>query len=201
MKVKVIIGSTRQGRASDKAAQWVVNNLQDKADIELLDLRDYDMPFMNEAVSPQYNPDRKPEGAVKAWLDKLTEAEAVIMVTPEYNRSIPAVLKNAIDQVAYELKGKPVGIVSHGSTGGAQAVSHLRGILPGALATTVPTVVFLPIMAGMVFNEDATFTAAYADKEDGLKQALHAQFDELKKACGCGCKDGTCTCKDGESEK
>ncbi|MBP9852721.1 MAG: hypothetical protein QG629_596 [Patescibacteria group bacterium] len=188
MKLKVIIGSTRQGRGSDKAAKWVVSNLEGKAEVEVLDLKDYPLPFMEEAVSPQYNPDRKPAGVVKQWLDKLSDADGLIIVTPEYNRSIPGILKNAIDTVAYELKGKPVGIVAHGSTGGAQAVSHLRGIIPAVLATTVPTVVYLPGMAGVTFNEDGTLNKDYAFHEERLAGALNDQLNEIR--------SGACKCKE-----
>ena len=180
MKIKVIVGSTRPGRATDRAAKWVANHSQAKAEVEILDLKENELPFFNEAIPPQYNPDRKPEGVVKAWLDKLSEADAVIVVTPEYNRAVPAVLKNALDYVAYELKGKVVGLVAHGSTGGAQAVANLRMVVPGVLAYTAPTAVYLPGMAGMIFDENGALTDDYAFHAERLEDALAAQLEELK---------------------
>lgn len=197
MKLKIVIGSTRQGRSTDKVANWATKQIGDQADTEVLDLKDYVLPFFEEAVSPQFNPDRKPEGAVKAWLDKLSEADALIIVTPEYNRSIPGVLKNALDHVGFELKGKVIGLVSHGSTGGAQAIAHLRGIVPGLLAYTAPTAVMMPGMAGMIFDEDGNLTADNASHQDRLHGALMSQLQELKATCTCNkvCKCDDCTCK------
>lgn len=180
MKVKIIVGSTRQGRSTDKAAKWVAGQLKDQADIEVLDLRDYELPFFDEAISPQFNPERKPEGVVKEWLDKLAEADAVVIVTPEYNRSIPAVLKNAIDYVAYELNLKPVGLVAHGSSNGEAAVSHLRGIISGALGVTAPTAVYIPGMAGMLFDENGILNEDVANNPYGPVGSLDKQFEQLQ---------------------
>lgn len=204
MKIKVIIGSTRQGRSTQRAAQWVVSNLDESVDSEILDLIDYDLPFMNEAVSPQYNTDRKPTGVVKAWLDKLADADGVIIVTPEYNRSIPAVLKNALDQVAFELKGKVVGIVAHGSSGGAQAVAHLRSVLPGLLAYSSPTAVYLPGMAGMIFDDDGKLNSDYASHQERLVSTLAKQTEEISAICSCNCQCKDCdnaTCTKCKNEK
>lgn len=146
MKLGIIIGSVRQGRSSDKLAGWI-RELAEKshdAEVNVLDLADYDLPFFNEPVSPQFNQNRVVEGDVRRWLGDVEAQEAFIIVTPEYNRSIPGVLKNALDFVAYEMKYKPVAIAAHGSSNGAQAVSHLRGILPGLHAITTPTFLGMP---------------------------------------------------------
>ncbi len=145
MKLGIIIGSTRQGRSTDRPAKWALAAAQqlDDVEVELLDLADYPLPFFDEAISPQYNPERKTTGVVKAWLDKLAEMDALIVVTPEYNRTLPAVVKNAFDYVAYELERKPIGIIAHGSTGGAQAVHTLRSVAAGTLAVTVPRTVYI----------------------------------------------------------
>ncbi len=60
MKVQIIIGSTRPGRVSDRIGHWVANEVERHAEVEVVDLKDYDLPFLDEAVSPQYNPDRQP---------------------------------------------------------------------------------------------------------------------------------------------
>ena len=144
----------------------------------MLDLRDFDLPMFNEAISPQFNPERKTEGVVKKWLDALAAQDALIVVTPEYNRSIPGVLKNAIDYIAYELDKKPVGIIAHGSANGAQAISHLRGILPGVLAIGVPRAVFVP-MAGTAFDENGVLNADLAKNPYGPAGALSAMLADL----------------------
>ncbi len=105
MKLQIIIGSTRPGRQSDRLAKWVANEAKNLPDTtaELVDLADYELPMFDEAVSPQFNPDRKPSEPVKKWLDKLAGADAFVLVTPEYNRSYSAVLKNALDYVDFQL--------------------------------------------------------------------------------------------------
>lgn len=181
MKLGVIIGSTREGRGSERAAKWATAAAKqiDGAEVQVLDLRDYELPMFNEAISPQYNPERKPEGVVKKWLDKLAEMDAFIVVTPEYNRSLPAVLKNALDYVAYELEKKPIAVVAHGSTGGAQAVHTLRAVAAGALAFTVPRAVYVPTMAGMAFDEDGNLNADLAANPYGPNGALQTTLADL----------------------
>lgn len=180
MKLGIIIGSTREGRSTDRAAKWAatIASTLENVEVTTLDLRDYDLPFFNEAASPQFNPDRKTDGVVKQWLDALAAQDAFIVVTPEYNRSIPAVLKNALDHVAYELDRKPVGIIAHGSANGAQAVSHLRGILPGVLAVSVPRAVFVP-MAGTAFDENGVLNADIAANPYGPAGALQVMLADL----------------------
>ncbi len=181
MKVGIIVGSTREGRSSDRAAKWVAAAAEklDGMEAEILDLRDYTLPFFNEAISPQYNPGRKPEGNIKKWLDKLAEKDGIIIVTPEYNRTLPAVLKNALDHVAYELERKPVALVAHGSTGGAQAVHTLRAVVAGTLAVSVPRAVYIPTMAGMAFDEAGSLNADLAANPHGPNGALQAMLGDL----------------------
>ncbi len=130
MKLAVVVGSTRQGRQSDKVAKWVAN-IAAKNDVsaEIVDLKDYEMPFFDEAISPRYNPDRKPSQIVQVWLDKINEFDAYIFVTPEYNHSMPAVLKNALDYLTNELYRKPTAVVSHGTVGGVRAATDLKEVL------------------------------------------------------------------------
>ena len=176
MKLGIIIGSTREGRASDKYAAWVAEQVKKqskKVEAELLDLRDYPLPMFNEAVSPQYNPDRTPEPAVDAWLQKVAEKDAYIIVTPEYNRGTPGVLKNALDHIAFEMAGKPVGIVAHGSVFGAFSVAELRNIIPQLNAVTIP--VFLPLPASyLAFDESGEMV-----DETGAAEKCRALVDEL----------------------
>ena len=95
MKVQVIDASVRKGRVTERVAAWVAAEAAniDEFEVELVDLKDYELPLIDEGASPQYNPDRKPEGVVKKWLDKIAEADAYIIVSPEYNRAIPGAMK------------------------------------------------------------------------------------------------------------
>lgn len=130
LNIKVIIGSTREGRFGDKAGAWVLEELKKETGVsaEVLDLRDYDMPLFNEPVSPAFKQAPFTHEAVARFTKKIAEADGYIMVTPEYNHSTSGVLKNALDWVYGEWTRKPVAFVGYGSVGGARAVEHLRGI-------------------------------------------------------------------------
>lgn len=140
-KIAVIIGTTRTGRVTDRLAKWVANEIEGKADVEIVDLADYPMPFADEQ-SPRFNPERKAVPEVQKWLDKMAEFDGYVFVTPEYNRTISGVLKNAFDQIDYQMNEKPSATVSHGSVGGAFATSTLRDIIPQLGSVLVPSNVF-----------------------------------------------------------
>lgn len=174
MKLQVIVGATRQGRVSDRVGQWVKNEASniDGVEAEIVDLLDYPMPFFDEAISPQYNPNRTPSPEVKKWLNKVAEADAYILVTPEYNRAVPAVLKNAIDYLDFQFAQKPVGLVAHGSTGGAQAVASLRIIIPALQAVSVPAATFFSDSADKYIDEAGNLSEEIAAKPYGPLASL-----------------------------
>ncbi len=102
MTISVIVGSTRQGRFSEKPAQWILQQLQKREGIEarLLDLRDFPMPFFDQPMPPAM-PGRPPyeHDVVKKWTSQIAASDGFVFVTPEYNYGPSAVLKNAIDWV------------------------------------------------------------------------------------------------------
>lgn len=128
INIKVIAGSTREGRFSDKAAAWIADEIkkQEEVVIEVLDLRDYEMPFFNEPVSPSFKQEPYKNEAVARFTKKIAEGDAFVIVTPEYNHGTSGVLKNSLDWVYQEWNNKPVAFVSYGSAGGARAVEQLR---------------------------------------------------------------------------
>jgi NAD(P)H-dependent FMN reductase len=178
-KIAIIVGSTRQGRQSHKLAQWVANDLGKKADVEILDLVDYPMPFLDEAISPRYNPNRSPEPTTKKWLDKVAGFDGYVLVTPEYNRSTSAVLKNAIDVLAHEWDDKPVALVAHGTTGGAQAVASLRIALPGVGAVTIPQALFFSDRLAESISDDGELAAEIRERPYGPQAQLDTQIESL----------------------
>jgi NAD(P)H-dependent FMN reductase len=182
MKVQVIVGSTRPQRVTDRVGAWVAKQAATLPDttVEVVDLADYDLPFLDEPISPQYNPERKPNPVAQKWLDKIAEADAFILVTPEYNRSYSAALKNAIDYVDFQFAKKPVMLVAHGSTGGAQAVSHLRGVLPGLQTFTTPSAVYLVGRAGELIDENGNLDKAVQENPYGPGAALKTALEQLK---------------------
>ena len=128
LNIKIIVGSTREARFSDKAAAWITGEIRKQKEIEAeaLDLRDYDMPFYNEPVSPSYKQGPFKNKAVARFTKKIAEGDAFVIITPEYNHGTSGVLKNALDWVYPEWNNKPVAFVSYGSVGGARAVEQLR---------------------------------------------------------------------------
>ncbi len=128
LKIAVIIGSTRDSRFADKPANWILDRAKARGDMEvnLVDIRDFDLPFFNEKASNMWMPSEDPRAV--AWQKKLAEYDGYIFVTSEYNRSIPASLKNALDQAYVEWVRKPAAVVSYGSVGGTRAAEHLRTI-------------------------------------------------------------------------
>ena len=127
-RIGIIIGSTRDTRFGEKPARWMLElaSRREEIDAELIDLRDYDLPFFNEVSSNAWQASQDPK--VLAWQKKVGEMDGYIFVTSEYNRSIPASLKNALDQAYVEWNYKPAAILGYGAVGGARAVEHLRSI-------------------------------------------------------------------------
>jgi NAD(P)H-dependent FMN reductase len=179
-KIAVIVGSTREGRMTDKLAKWVVEEVKKEADVEVLDLKDYPMPFFDEAISPRYNPGRTPVPEVRKWLDKVAEFDGYVLVSPEYNRSTSAVLKNAIDVLDFQMDQKPVALVAHGTTGGAQAVANLRMALPGVGAISTPKALFFTDGVGVALDEAGVLKAELQDNPYGPQANLKAAIDDLK---------------------
>jgi NAD(P)H-dependent FMN reductase len=130
IKIKVIIGSTRQGRFGDKPGHWIFEELKkmEGVDAELLDLRDFPLPFFDEPVSPSYSKEPYSNEQVKKWAEKIADGDGFLVVTPEYNHGYPAVLKNALDYLFKEWNGKAVGFVGYGNAGGAKSIEQLRQV-------------------------------------------------------------------------
>lgn len=178
-KIAIVVGSTRQGRETDKLAKWVAAHLKEVAETELLDLRDYPMPFLDEATSPRYNPDRHPHPVTQKWLDKMTSFDGFVFVTPEYNRSISGVLKNAIDVIGHEINDKPVALVAHGTAGGGQAVANLRSALPGVGAITIPEALYFSDRLADSISSDGELAQEISRRPYGPQAQLEKQMKSL----------------------
>jgi NAD(P)H-dependent FMN reductase len=125
-KIALIIGSTRKTRFADKPAQWMLKQAQARDDmtVELVDLRDFDLPLFDEPASNMWMPSSDPRAV--AWQNKLAEFDGYIFVVAEYNRSVTGALKNALDQAYKEWVRKPMAAIAYGSVGGTRALEHLR---------------------------------------------------------------------------
>lgn len=126
-KIGIILGSTRPNRNGEQVGNWVydVASRRDDAEYELVDLRDYPLPHLDEPMSAAWGPNYQHDHT-KQWSEKIASFDGFVIVTPEYNHSTSGVLKNAIDYLYTEWNNKAVGFVSYGGVGGARAAEHLR---------------------------------------------------------------------------
>lgn len=125
-KIGIIISSTRQTRFGDKPAQWIYDLAVQRGDIdvELVDLRDYPLPFFDEVASNAWAPSQNE--MAQQWQKKVSEFDGYIFITAEYNHSISGVLKNALDYAYPEWNRKPAAFVGYGAVGAARAIEQLR---------------------------------------------------------------------------
>jgi NAD(P)H-dependent FMN reductase len=176
--ISVIVGSIRQGRFGEKPARWILKHLQRRAEVEvkLLDLRDYPMPFFDEFVSPA-TPGRAPyeHEVVQRWAAAIGASDGFVIVSPEYNFSFPAVLKNALDYVYKEWNRKPVSFVSYGVVGGARAVQQLREIAVELQMAPVRRAVHIPVNALIAHHQGGDVDASLAE----LDTIAGAMIDDL----------------------
>ena len=130
LAIKVIVGSTRPNRFSEKPAEWIFNLAKQRSDlnVELLDLRDYPLPFFEEGMPPGMAKDSYTNPVVVKWRDKIRESDGFVICTPEYNHGYPAVLKNALDYTYFAWSRKAIAFVSWGGVGGARGVEQLRAV-------------------------------------------------------------------------
>lgn len=177
-RIAVIIGSTRDTRFADKPAQWIYDLAAQRNDweVELVDLRDFDLPLFNEKASNLWAPSE--DARAVAWQEKLAGFDGFIFVTSEYNRSIPGSLKNALDQAYKEWVRKPAAILGYGSVGGARAAEHLR--------TIAVELQMVPIRHGVHVGGSDFFkvhpmgqNAPIAEIEGNILPAAKAMLDDL----------------------
>ncbi len=185
LKIKVIIGTTREGRFGDKPAQWIFDLLKKKEGVEaeLLDLRDYPMPFFNEPASPNYKKKPYTDKAVAAWTAKVAEADGFVMIAAEYNHGYSAVLKNALDYVGAEWHDKAVGFVGYGSAMGARSVEQLREVAVELQLAPIRHAVHMSydvLVAAGKGTPEAEIFAPYTDRGNGMLDQLIAWSKALK---------------------
>jgi NAD(P)H-dependent FMN reductase len=125
-KIAIVVGSTRAARFADVPTQWIAKIAKAHADIdvEIVDLRDWPLPFFDEVASSAWAPSQNE--VAQRWQKKVASFDGFIFTAAEYNHGPTAVLKNAIDYAANEWNKKPAGFVGYGSVGGSRAVEHLR---------------------------------------------------------------------------
>jgi NAD(P)H-dependent FMN reductase len=172
-RIGIILGTTRPGRVGTSVAQWVCEAAQSRQDakLELVDLADHDLPLFDEPQSPLlgvYQHDH-----TRRWSSTIGRLDGFVFVTPEYNRSLPAALKNAIDYLYHEWNHKAAGVVAYGSNvAGARAVELLRLIGAGLQMPVVKTQLNLSLQTD--FEAFTTFVPT-----DRHAAGLHQLLDEV----------------------
>jgi len=177
-KIAIIISSTRPTRFADKPAQWLLAEAQarDDIEVELLDLRDFKLPFFSEVATNAWAPSQSPEAV--AWQKKIGSFDGYFFVVAEYNRSITAALKNALDQAYTEWNRKPMAVMGYGSIGAARAIEHLR--------TISVELQMVPVRSGIHIGGSDFFkvhplgaNGPISEIEAVLKPSAKAAFDDL----------------------
>jgi NAD(P)H-dependent FMN reductase len=177
LKIALIIGSTRPNRFADKPAQWMADGAKSRRDFRLttLDLRDFNLPFFAEPLSPMFTNGTFTHPAGEAWRKRIGEFDGYIMTAAEYNHGPTAVLKNALDYAYYEWNNKPVGFVGYGGMGATRAVEQLRLIAIELQMAPIKNAVHIslgPFLAALQGQ-------ANLESFDQLNKARTALFDQL----------------------
>ncbi len=172
LKIAIILGSTRPGRNGEAVAHWVydIANKRHDAEFELVDIAEYDLPLLNEPVPPSMGQYTHPH--TKVWAAKIASFDAYVFVTPEYNHSTSAALKNAIDYLYKEWNNKAAGFVSYGSAMGTRAVEHLRLIMAELQIADVRAQVMLSLLTD--FENFSTFKPASSHEK-----SVNAMLDQV----------------------
>ncbi len=175
LRIGIVLSSTRVGRFADRPAEWLLEiaKKREGAVFELVDLRDYLMPFFDEPKSPLRAPSQNE--VARKWARKVGELDGFVFVTGEYNHSIPAALKNALDYVYAEFNRKPASFVGYGNVGGARGIEQLRLMLVELQVA--------PLRSAVHIGRDEFIGLLMNGKTFGdfphLKQAAETMLDEL----------------------
>ncbi len=177
MKIKVILSSTRQGRAGEKFAQWVMDELTKRTDAEyeLLDLRDYQFPYYDDELPASMLQIPYELEVRRKWSEKIAGADGFIIITPEYNHGYPAVLKSALDAIYQEWNNKPVSFISYGGAAhGSRSVEQLRLVAIELQMAPIREAVHVGI-----FEKDPVFHESGEIADQGFTKKLHNMVGQL----------------------
>ena len=172
IKIAIIIGSTRPNRNGEAVGRWTYDLARKRTDaqFELVDLKEMNLPLLDEPIPPSMGQYSKPH--TKAWAARIEPFDGFVFVTPEYNHSTSGALKNAIDFLFREWNNKAAGFVGYGSAGGARAIEHLRLIMAEVQVATVRNQVMLSLMTD--FENYSVFKPAASHEK-----SLNAMLDQL----------------------
>jgi len=173
VKLTVVLASVRDGRAGEAIAQWFVTRAKEhgKFDIEIADLKELNLPIMNEPQHPRLK--KYVHESSKRWSGIVGGSDAFVFVTPEYNYTMPPALVNALDTLYHEWTYKPVGFVSYGGvSGGIRSVQTAKLMVTGFKMMPMVEAVNIPfysqLMQDGVFKSNETHDKAVGPMLDEL---------------------------------
>ncbi|MGP3921772.1 NADPH-dependent FMN reductase [Streptomyces sp. 8N616] len=176
LNLAVIIGSVRQGRFGPVVANWFVERAEQHGQftVDLIDLADTPLPVELPPVPPVLQPKMDRPAEMADLTRRIEAADAIVVVTPDYNRSFPASLKAAIDWHFTEWQAKPIGFVGYsGASGGLLAIEQLRQVFGELHAHTVRDYVSFPRFFEL-FGPDGTLR-----EPEGPNGAAKVLLDQL----------------------
>ncbi|KAL9051417.1 MAG: hypothetical protein Q9162_006024 [Coniocarpon cinnabarinum] len=192
-RVALITASVRQPRLNPFITAHVRNLVQPLAEpniiVETVDIASFNLPLFDEPDPPAKHPREDPtphyaHAHTRAWSACIRQYDAFVFVTPQYNWSIPAPLKNALDFLFHEWAGKPAGIVSYGGHGGGKAAAHLRDVLAGMKMRGVESAGALVITISLARESEERGRIDEERlklwKESGQDEGIVKMFGELK---------------------
>lgn len=173
--LKIIIASTRPGRTGLTVGEWFESHAKEHSgfdEIELVDLAEVNLPFMNEPHHPRLG--KYTHQHTRDWSAKVAEADAFVFVMPEYNFGYNAELKNAIDYLHQEWQYKPVGLVSYGGvSAGIRAAQMIKQVVTALKMTPIVEAVSIPFVHQLVDEEEGLVA------NEVMTGAATAMLDEL----------------------
>lgn len=172
--ILVVVGSARKGRVADKVLEYIKADVakRDDVTITIADLKEANLPFFDNEqppLSPEYT---ITDPQVSAWSEQVQAADSVLFITPEYNHTLSAIQKNALDSLGSDWANKPVSAVAYGWSGGSLAVLTLREVLENVKADTKHNIAQLGFMKEL--NPDGTILDAAS-----VSTQIAAAIDEI----------------------
>ncbi|MGW6729569.1 NADPH-dependent FMN reductase [Nocardia sp. NPDC055029] len=174
LKLAIIIGSVREGRFGPVVANWFAQQVDERFEVDVIDLAEAELPAALPPVPPAVDPDMPRPAGMSDLTERLAAADAYVVVTPDYNRSYPAALKSAIDWHYTQWDAKSIGFVGYsGGSGGLLAIEHLRQVFNELNAHTVRNYVSFPRYY-MLFDENGELR-----EPAGFEAEARALLDQL----------------------
>lgn len=174
--ILIVTGSARKGRVADSVVELIKQNIEGRGDVAatVADLKDINLPFFDSEVIPA-DENFTPTGVAADWQKMVQEADGVVFAMPEYNHSMSAIQKNAIDWLFADWAQKPVAIVGYGWSGGSLAIENAKVVLDNVKAK------LLPEAAKLHFMQQLNPDGSVADEQSTVQQ-ITATIDELVEA-------------------